>query len=272
MTTGSALTPTALMRVAQMAEADRLTIAAGIRGADLMRNAGVAVVREIIRRWPLCRVCVLCGPGNNGGDGFVVAGELAAAGWPVRIALLGSRDRLAGDARFHAGRWAGAIEPLTPAAVGDAELVVDAIFGAGLTRALDPSVVQTLTAIAHRRVPMIAVDVPSGVMGDTGQALGAVAAECTVTFARKKPAHVLLPGRDLCGDTVVADIGTPPSVLESMAVDTWENDPALWLGDFPRPHAAGNKYGRGHALLCGGYPMTGAARMAARAAARAGAG
>jgi hydroxyethylthiazole kinase-like uncharacterized protein yjeF len=260
------------MRVAQMAEADRLTIAAGTPGIDLMDNAGTAVVREIVQRWRVCRVCVLCGPGNNGGDGFVVASELAAAGWPVSVALLGQRDRLTGEAKYHAARWSGPVEPFAPAAVADAELVVDALFGSGLSRALADNVVQTLAAAAERQVPLLAVDVPSGVMGDTGEALGAVAAECTVTFARKKPGHVLLPGRDLCGDVVVADIGTPPAVLAGIRVNTWENHPSLWRRELPWPVAAGNKYSRGHALLSGGYPMTGAVRMAARAAARAGAG
>ena len=109
-------------------------------------------------------------------------------------------------------------------------------------------------------------------MGDTGEALGAVAAVLTVTFFRKKPGHLLLPGRLLCGEVVVADIGIPPSVLEQIVPNTFENDPALWLSVLPRPHDGGNKYTRGHALISGGYPMTGAARMAARAAARAGAG
>jgi NAD(P)H-hydrate epimerase len=109
-------------------------------------------------------------------------------------------------------------------------------------------------------------------MGDTGEALGAVAAALTVTFFRKKPGHLLLPGRALCGEVVVADIGIPPSVLAQIVPDTFENDPGLWVAALPRPHEGGNKYARGHALISGGYPMTGAARMAARAAARAGAG
>jgi len=263
---------TALLRVAQMAEADRLSIAAGTPGVVLMQNAGEAVAEEIMQRWPLCRVCVLCGPGNNGGDGFVVARVLAAADWPVRVALLGPGDRLTGDAKIHAARWTGPIEALAPAAIADAELVVDALFGSGLSRALEENVALTLAAAGRRGVPLIAVDVPSGVMGDTGESCGAVAAQCTVTFTRKKPCHVLLPGRDLGGDVVVADIGTPASVLDGIAIDTWENDPALWRRELPRPASGGNKYSRGHALLVGGYPMTGAARMAARAAARAGAG
>ena len=267
MTTASA--PGALLRVAQMEEADRRTIEGGIPGADLMHAAGGAVVREIVQRWHVCRVLVLCGPGNNGGDGFVVANALAAAGWPVRIALLGARDRLQGDARLQASQWREPVEPLVPEAVGDAQLVVDAIFGSGLSRALDENIVRTLAAVA---VPLIAVDVPSGVLGDTGESLGATAAACTVTFTRKKPCHVLLPGRSLCGDLVLADIGTPTTVLEGIEVDAWENSPALWRDHLPRLDRGGNKYSRGHALVSGGYPTTGAARMAARAAARAGAG
>ena len=260
---------TALLRVAQMAKVDRLSMAAGVAGSELMQNAGGAVMQEITRRWAVCRVAVLCGPGNNGGDGFVVACELAAAGWPVRLALHGSLGHMSGDAQLHAARWKGKIEALSPALLADARLVVDALFGSGLKRPLDAFVAQILKSID---VPVIAVDVPSGVLGDTGESWGAVRATCTVTFARKKPGHVLLPGRDLCGDVVVADIGTPPATLEASAVDTWENDPELWLASLPHPRAAGNKYSRGHALIAGGYPTTGAARMAARAAARAGAG
>ena len=119
---------------------------------------------------------------------------------------------------------------------------------------------------------MAAVDVPSGLLGDTGESLGAVHAALTVTFTRKKPGHVLLPGRELCGETVLVDIGTPEAVLERIKLCTWENAPALWRGQLPQIQASGNKYSRGHALFWGGYPTTGAARMAARGAARTGAG
>lgn len=272
MTWEGAASPHALLRVAQMEEADRLTIAAGTPAVDLMEHAGTAVAREAMRRWAARPVAVLCGPGNNGGDGFVAARVLATAGWPVRVALLGARERLRGEAHDHAARWAQAVEPLNPGVLDGAELVVDALFGSGLSRGLGADVIPTLTAVAQRRLPVIAVDVPSGLMGDSGESLGAIAADCTVTFTRKKPGHVLLPGRELCGDTVVAGIGTTPDVLERIAVDTWENEPSLWLQRLPQLKASGNKYTRGHALLCGGYPMSGAARMAARAAARAGAG
>lgn len=262
----------ALLSVAQMTEADRAAIALGVPGPVLMQNAGNAVVREIVRRWTPRAVTVLCGPGNNGGDGFVVAIALAQAGWPVRVALLGPKENLRGDALLYATRWSGSIEPLSNAAVEGAGLIVDALFGSGLSRRLDTQVAATLAAVARLELPMVAVDVPSGVLGDSGESLGASQAVCTVTFARKKPAHVLLPGRDLCGEIVVADIGFPSGVLESIAIDAWENHPDLWRFSMPRSASSGNKYTRGHALVCGGYPMTGAARMAARAAARIGAG
>jgi hydroxyethylthiazole kinase-like uncharacterized protein yjeF len=261
-----------VLSVAQMNAADQAAIAAGTSGFDLMKNAGEAVACEIVQRWSPRPVAVLCGPGNNGGDGFVAAVALMQAGWPVRVALLGGRDQLRGDAARHAAAWSGAIEQLTPAAVEGAELIVDALFGSGLRAPLDPSVVATLRAAALRGVPLIAVDVPSGVLGDSGVDLGAAPATCTVTFARKKPGHLLLPGRDLCGPVSVADIGIPAAVLESLAIAAWENDPALWRSQLPQMKTSGNKYSRGHALLLGGFPMTGAARMAARAAARIGAG
>jgi NAD(P)H-hydrate epimerase len=262
----------ALLRVGQMQEADRLTEAAGTSGRDLMQSAGAAVAREAMARWSARPVAVLCGPGNNGGDGFVAASVLASAGWPVRVGLTGLLEALRGDAAFHAARWNGPVEPLDSRVLEGAGLVVDAIFGAGLSRPLETGVVSVLNTARERGVAVVAVDVPSGMMGDTGESLGAVQAALTVTFTRKKPGHLLLPGRDLCGALVVADIGTPASVLEHIDVDTWENDPALWRHRLPRLEASGNKYSRGHALLAGGYPTTGAARMAARAAARVGAG
>jgi NAD(P)H-hydrate epimerase len=265
-------TQTALLDVRRMSDADRITVASGTSANELMDNAGKSVAREIQRRWSVRPVIVLCGPGNNGGDGFAAARQLSEAGWPVRVALLGLRDHLAGAALHHAEQWHGSFERLTPSVLDGAELVVDAIFGAGLSRALEGSAEETLIAAARKKSPIVAIDVPSGLMGDTGAVLGAVASVLTVTFFRKKPGHLLLPGRLLCGEVVVADIGIPTSVLEQIEPDTFENDPMLWISSLPRPTEGGNKYTRGHALISGGYPMTGAARMAARAAARAGAG
>ena len=263
----------ALLDVRQMGEADRLSVAAGRSILELMENAGRSVAVAVRERWSPRSTVVLCGPGNNGGDGFVAARHLAAAGWPVRVALLGSPENLRGDAAFdNANRWPGPVDSLDPAVLGAAELVIDGLFGAGLSRPLDGPARSTLAAAAAKKLPIVAIDVPSGLMGDTGESLGAVAATLTVTFFRKKPGHLLLPGRALCGELVVADIGTPAAVLTMIAPDTFENDPGLWLDVLPRLQDAGNKYTRGHALISGGYPVTGAARMAACAAARSGAG
>lgn len=263
---------TALLSCRQMGEAEGLAIAAGTPAATLMDNAGAAVAREIQRRWTSRPVTVLCGPGNNGGDGFAAARRLADAGWPLRVALLGARGRLTGPAGHHAQLWPGPVEPLAPPALDGAALVIDALFGAGLNRALAGPAADTLAAAARSGLPLIAIDVPSGLMGDTGEDRGAAQAALTVTFFRKKPGHALLPGRLLCGEIVVAGIGIAPDALNETALTTFENDPLLWLPDLPRPSLGGNKYTRGHALIYGGYPMTGAARLAARAAARTGAG
>ena len=265
-------TQTAVLTVRELGEVDSLANASATSVSDLMQQAGQAVAREIMRRWNARAVVVLCGPGNNGGDGFVAAQCLANAGWPVRLALFGSREALTGAAAVHAQRWSGAIEQLAPGALMGAELVVDAIFGAGLSRRIDGMAAATLVAAAHNKLPIVAIDVPSGVVGDTGEDLGAVAAVVTITFFRKKPGHLLTPGKFLCGEVVVASIGITDDVLTQVIPQTFENAPACWAHALPRLQQSGNKYTRGHALISGGYPQTGAARLAARAAARIGAG
>jgi len=262
----------ALLSVEEMAEADRLAIAGGVPGIDLMEAAGQAVARVTagLRHRP-GTVAVLCGPGNNGGDGFVAARLLKAGGWDVRLALLGDSDRLPPDARTNAERWTGEVAALSPAVLDGVDVVVDALFGAGLTRPLEGVARTVVEAIGTR--PCVAVDVPSGVDGNTGAVLGAAPqATATVTFFRKKPGHLLLLGRSLCGETTVADIGIPADVLGSIAPRQAENRPVLWLDALPVPRAQDHKYSRGHALVAGGGQMTGAARLAARAAQRAGAG
>ena len=263
----------ALLTPPQMAEADRLTIATGIPGITLMEKAGRGVADTISRRWVPQPVLVLCGPGNNGGDGFVVARVLAERGWPVRVALLGEVAALRGDAAEAAARWTGPVEPLTPAALDDAALVVDAIFGAGLTRPVEGIVRAVIEATGQRRLPVVAIDIPSGVDGGSGEIRGvATRAAITVTFFRKKPGHVLLPGRVHCGETLLVQIGIPDAVLDRVVPNTTVNDPQWWLGGFRRPGLASHKYSRGHAIVTGGAVMTGAARLAARSAARLGAG
>jgi NAD(P)H-hydrate epimerase len=256
-----------------MGEADRLTIAGGIPGIVLMENAGLAVADAVARRWPKRKLLVLCGPGNNGGDGFVAARILAERGWSVRLGLLGAREALKGDAAAAASRWTGPVEPLALTAIGDAELILDAIFGAGLARPVEGAAAEVIAAIDAARLPVVAVDVPSGVHGASGTVLGiAPKAALTVTFFRRKPGHLLLPGREHCGETLVAPIGIPDAVLSKVEPEVAANHPDWWRDDFPWPLPESHKYTRGHVLVAGGAVMTGAARLGARAAARLGAG
>jgi len=267
------LYPQALLTPSEMAAADCAAIAGGAAGAQLMETAGRAVAEIVLERWSPRPVTVLCGPGNNGGDGFVAARHLAAAGWPVRLGLLGEPGALGGDAAHHASLWRGSVEKLDPVLLDGAGIVIDAIFGAGLSRDVDGAARAAIEAMASAGLPIIAIDVPSGLDGATGTVRGAAApATVTVTFFRKKPGHLLLPGRALCGELVLVDIGIPAQVLAAIAPKTHENGPALWLEAFPWPRLDGHKYARGHALIAGGAVMTGAARLAARAAQRIGAG
>lgn len=274
MTTGSdGWRRHALLTPQQMGEADRLAIAGGIPGIVLMEAAGRAVANAVSRRWPVRPLTVLCGPGNNGGDGFVAARLLTERGWPVRLALLGERGALRGDAATAAGQWHGPVETMSPSALDGAALVIDAIFGAGLARPVDGAARAVVEALGARRLPVVAVDVPSGVDGASGEIRGAAPqAALTITFFRKKPGHVLLPGRLLCGAVELAQIGIADAVLDTIAPTVAANDPAWWFEAFPWPAADSHKYKRGHALVTGGAVMTGAGRLAARAAARVGAG
>lgn len=255
-----------LLTPEEMGRADAASPGLGVPGPVLMANAGRAVARAVQRRFRPCRTLVLCGPGNNGGDGYVVARLLAQEGWPVTVAAL-APPRAGSDAAGAAARWRGMVTEFVPAAAARADLVIDAVFGAGLARDVDGVVANTLRAA--RRV--VAVDVPSGLDGATGKVRGyAPHAELTVTFFRLKPGHLLLPGRDLCGTLVLADIGLPRAALEQVRPNTFANSPALWR--LPAIATAAHKYARGHVTVLGGPAMTGAARMAADAARRSGAG
>ena len=258
---------TALLTPAEMAEADRLAAIFGAPGPQLMQAAGRAIAQAVQRRFRPCRTLVLAGPGNNGGDGYVAARLLEQAGWPVSLAAL-APPRPGSDAAAAAARWHGPMLPFAPAEAARAGLVIDAVFGAGLARPVEGLVAAMLAAVT---APILAVDVPSGLDGATGQPRGAVAAAAlTVTFFRLKPGHLLLPGRGLCGETLLADIGLPKAVLDRIRPRHWANDPSLWR--LPGLTAASHKYTRGHLTLLGGAAMTGAARLAAAAAHRAGAG
>jgi ADP-dependent NAD(P)H-hydrate dehydratase / NAD(P)H-hydrate epimerase len=260
---------------AEMGEADRLTIAQGTAGLTLMENAGKAIAEAVTAMQPAGRrIVVLAGPGNNGGDGFVAARLLAAAPYAVSVLLVGNSDTLKGDAANAAKAWTGPVAGAAPEQLAGADIVVDALFGAGLDRPVDGLARAMIEAVNAQRAPVVAVDLPSGINGSSGAVMGAaINATRTVTFFRKKPAHLLMPGRVHCGDVSVAPIGIPETVLARIVPRTFENVPQLWRQAFPVPRLEGHKYNRGHAVVVSGPSWsTGAARLAARGALRAGAG
>lgn len=263
-----------LLTNAEMAQADCLAIAGGIRGIDLMERAGRTVADCAARRPPGASIVVVAGSGNNGGDGFVAARILAERGYAVRLLLVGERAKLKGDADIAAQRFTGLIEPASPQGLANADLIIDALFGAGLDRDVEGLSKLMIEAMNAINIPIIAVDLPSGVNGTSGAVMGiAVKATETVTFFRRKPGHLLLPGRMQCGAVQVVDIGIPTTVLDSIRPRTFVNCPALWGRVFPIPRVEAHKYARGHAVIVsGGAISTGAARLAARGALRAGAG
>lgn len=263
-----------LLTPGEMAACDRLTIEGGVAGFALMEKAGRAVA-DAVACHPLgTRVVVVAGGGNNGGDGFVAARVLAERGYPVCVLLLGDVSALRGDAAEAARLWSGPVEPATPGAVAGAGVIVDALFGAGLNRAVEGSARAMIEAMNSCGSAVVAVDLPSGVNGASGAVMGAaVTASESITFFRRKPGHVLLPGRLHAGNVRVADIGIPARVLERVRPQTFANGPELWGRDFPAPQLDGHKYSRGHAVVVSGdVSFTGAARLAARGALRAGAG
>ena len=262
-----------LLTCAEMGRADAAAIAAGVPGIDLMEAAGRAVADAVTAHHERQPVVVLCGPGNNGGDGFVAARHLEAKRWPVRLGLLGERAALKGDAAWAASKWAGEAASLSRDLLDGRPLVIDALFGAGLTRPIDGVAGQLIDRINAEALTTVAVDVPSGLHGDSGEIMGrAPMAAQTVTFFRAKPGHYSLEGLRRCGTLEVADIGITPGVLREIAARLWLNAPALWQSHLLRADRGDHKYARGHATILAGETATGAARLAALGARRAGAG
>jgi NAD(P)H-hydrate epimerase len=270
----------------EMARADRAAARRGVPTRLLMERAGAAVAEAFCARWPAARrVAALAGPGANGGDGYVVARLLAQRGIAVHVFALG-RAAMQGDAGEAATAWEGETSPLVDlsgpegaARLARCDVVIDALFGAGLSRPLDAEALRAVDAVAAwresgRERGLLAVDVPSGLHADTGFALGAAAkADLTVTFARKKPGHCLSPGRRLCGRVHVADIGVSDEDVASVGASAFRVAPELWRGAWTGPGADSHKFTRGHAVVtCGGPWATGAARLCARGALRIGAG
>lgn len=263
------LTPTKMSRV------DAAAIASGISGQALMLRAGEAVAACVLRHYPAAlRFAVLCGPGNNGGDGYVAADALVRCGANVRVFALGDQERLRGDARIARAGWSGRVEALEAYMPQAGDVVIDAVFGAGLARDVPDLVQQAIADVTAAAIPVIAVDLPSGIDGASGKLRGAAfRAERCVTFVTRKPGHVLLPGRDHCGTVEVFDIGIPHRIVAAEAAGLWVNGPALFQS-FRRPRSAeDHKYRRGHLTVFSGPAIsTGAARLSAGAALKAGAG
>jgi ADP-dependent NAD(P)H-hydrate dehydratase / NAD(P)H-hydrate epimerase len=263
-----------ILTTAEMERADRLTIAAGTPGFALMMSAGQAVAQAAMDLAEEGPILVVAGRGNNGGDGFVAAAELAARGREVSVILLCERDSLQGDAASASRGWKHPVLPFNPQAIGRPALIIDALFGAGLNRSVKDEPYEMIEAINANGAPVLSIDLPSGINGTTAAVMGvAVRATETITFFRRKPAHLLLPGRLHCGRVRVADIGIDAQVLDEIAPLTLENTPQAWRRAFPAPQVDGHKYARGHAIVVSGdITATGAARMSARGALRAGAG
>src|SRR5579859_8042321 len=242
-----------VLTTAEMERADRLSIASGTPGFALMLSAGQAVAEAagaLVEEGP---IVVVAGPGNNGGDGFVAAAELAAQGREVSVIPMCERDALQGDAASAARGWKYPVLPFNPQAIGKPALIIDALFGAGLDRPVKGEPLDMIGAINANGAPVLAVDLPSGINGTTGAVMGtAVRALETVTFFRRKPAHLLLPGRLHCGRVRVADIGIDAHVLEEIRPQAFENTPQVWRRSFPVPRIEGHKYARGHALVLSG--------------------
>jgi NAD(P)H-hydrate epimerase len=265
--------PDAVLTTQAMARADRFAMANGEAGPVLMARAGQAIVHAIVQRYAPRPTAVLCGPGNNGGDGWVAAVQLAKLGWPVRVFSMVEPDALKGDAARAAQGWAGPVDGLGACDPSTFGLVVDALFGAGLSRPLDADAARLAEACRDGQV-VVSADVPSGLHGDLARADGPVfQADLTVTFHQPKPAHLLHPGRSLCGEIYVADIGIPDGWQEAATPCAVVNHPQLWPEAARPPGAGAHKHNRGRlCVLSGPAGAVGAARLTARAGLVGGAG
>lgn len=268
------MTGNELLTVEEMGRADQAAIESGIPGLELMERAGRAIAEAAARIAGRRPILVLCGPGNNGGDGYVAARYLRNRGHNICVSALGDPARLSGDAATNFKRWHGETESLSVGQLSENSVIVDALFGAGLARPIEGVAAEVIERARTMNLTSIAVDLPSGVNGNTGEEMGiALPARETVTFFRKKPGHLLYPGRKLCGPVTVVDIGIPTDVLNNICPQASENAPSEWLDCLgPLSATTSHKFSRGHLVIAGGERMTGAARIAARSARRTGAG
>lgn len=258
-----------------MARVDASAEESGLSVASLMERAGQAVAACALAHYPQAlRFVILCGVGNNGGDGFVAARALKEGGAEVAVYVFGDVVRLKGAAKLAFDSMGLGIASLENYVPVQGDVVIDAIFGAGLSREVPDQVARVIDGVASASLPVVAIDLPSGLCGRRGIPLGkAFQAERTVTFMVRKPGHLLMPGRSLCGDVEVFDIGIPRRILEKHCGSVFENHPSLWASAFGKKDDDTHKFKRGHlTVFAGPSHATGAARMTATAAFRAGAG
>lgn len=274
-----------VLTLSEMRRAEEIAIEAGTPGIELMRNAGRFCFESFERFYEKRPMFVLCGPGNNGGDGFIVARLAEQAGWPVRVALLTTPDKLEGDARLAYESWLVVAKnpvllPFTAKELEEAgafteeALIVDALFGTGLNKEVTGEIAKVIEATHQNRSAVVSIDVPSGLNGETGQILGCCfRPELTVTFFRKKLGHLIYPGAEVSGMILVGDIGIEDEVLDQLQPAQAENHPDLWDDSLQWPTSRHHKYERGHTIVVsGGTAQSGAARLAARGALRIGSG
>ena len=261
-----------LLTPKEMAQADEMAAKLGGCSYSLMQAAAAAVANQADAMAPSGPIAVLAGTGNNGGDAVLAAHYLRARGRSVRLFMPGAPK--GDDAGRAMSEWASESESPEAFLPGEFALVIDGLFGAGLQRPLDGAAAELVRRLGEGNARVLSIDLPSGVSGETGQVLGsAPQAEATVTFFRRKPGHLLQPGAALCGKVTVADIGIQAAVLHQIRPQTFANQPPLWRHRLLKPGEADHKYARGHAVVFSGGPShTGAARLAAMAALRGGAG
>lgn len=271
-----------LLTTQQAQALDAEAIRLGVSGETLMESAGKAVAATVADYigTPLeagGTVIILCGPGNNGGDGFVAARHLEEWGYPVSLRCSVLPSALKSDAKRAADKWHGPVEMMAATGFKDAAAIVDCLFGVGLNKPIEGELEAIVEAVNDAETFVLAVDVPSGLSADTGLPIGpCIEAGATVTFNFKKVGHVIVPGRYLSGgnsNIIVSDIGVPDKAFSAIKTREYENIPDFWGTNFPFSGPQSHKYERGHMLVLGGKePTLGASRLASLAGLRVGAG
>lgn len=265
---------TAILTCDQVRAAEQKAADVGISLWALMQKAGQACADVLHAEFPQGRVVVLAGPGNNGGDAFVAAERLRDLGRTVSLYDLAPAAERTPEGRMALEALTGPRQPLEDMRLQPDDIVLDGLFGAGLSRPLEGEAAFAVEQVNASGAKVVAIDVPSGAMGDTGAISGpAIRADVTVTFCCRKPAHVLYPAAGLCGEVIAAEIGFADFVESVSGGMLHLNDPALWLNKLRWPETGGHKHKRGRlGVVTGPIDGTGAARLAAQAGLRIGAG